>query len=115
MTNRTIQQWAMAAAFPYITEQFTFNACSSWVDNFKRRHRIKQRKITKYVSEKDCVTMEQTLEVAEKFQTQIRAVVQLFQEDFILNTDQTGCQYSSTYNRTYEHKGTKTVFVKKKI
>lgn len=58
--------------------------------------------------------MEQTLEAAEKFQTQIRAMIQLFHEDFVINTDQTGCQYSSTYNRTYEHKGTKTVLVKKK-
>lgn len=37
-----------------------------------------------------------------------------FQKDYILDTDQTGCQYQSTYNRTLEHQGAKTVFVKKK-
>lgn len=91
MTNRTIQQWAMVAAFPYISEQFIFNASSSWVDNFKRRHKIKQRKITKYIFEKDCATIEETLETAQKFQTQIRAVISQFHENFVINTHQTRC------------------------
>lgn len=106
----------MAAAFPYISEHFTFNASNTWVDTFKRKHRIKQRKITKYVSERDYATMEETLLAAEKFQTQIRGIIAQsdFEENFILNSDQTGCQYNITYNRTYEHKGVKTVFVKKK-
>ncbi|XP_067212474.1 uncharacterized protein [Linepithema humile] len=115
VTNRTIQQWAVTAAFPYISKQFTFNASGPWVDKFKKRHKIKQRQITKYVSEKDCATMEETLKAAEKFQTQIRAVIPQFEEDFILNTDQTGCHYNSTYNVIYEHKGIKTVLVKKNL
>lgn len=113
MTNRTLQQWAMAV-FPYISEDFTFTASNSWVDRFKRKHRIKQRKITKYMSQKEYTTLEEILEAAKKFQTQTRALIPQFASDFIINTDQTGCQYESTYNRTLDNQSSKTVFVKKK-
>lgn len=58
--------------------------------------------------------MEEVLKAAEKFQTQTRALISKFQLDFVINTDQTGCQYESIYNRTLKHQGVKTVFVKKK-
>lgn len=105
----------MAAAFPFISENFTFNASRQWLDKFKKRHRIKQRQITKYVSEKDYVTMEEVLQTADKFQTQTKALMSQFHKDFIINTDQTGCQYNIPYSRTLEHQGAKTVIVKKKV
>ncbi|GFY44773.1 HTH CENPB-type domain-containing protein [Trichonephila inaurata madagascariensis] len=36
-----------------------------------------------------------------------------FDKDFVINTDQTGCQYQSTFNRTLADKGSKTIFVKR--
>ncbi|KYN29403.1 hypothetical protein ALC57_01153, partial [Trachymyrmex cornetzi] len=33
--------------------------------------------------------------------------------DFVINTDQTGCQYEMTYNRALDFQGVKTVFVEK--
>ncbi|GFY50024.1 HTH CENPB-type domain-containing protein [Trichonephila inaurata madagascariensis] len=36
-----------------------------------------------------------------------------FDTDFVINTDQTGCQYQFTFNRTLEDKGSKTIFVKR--
>ncbi|GFY79658.1 valine--tRNA ligase [Trichonephila inaurata madagascariensis] len=36
-----------------------------------------------------------------------------FDKDFVINTDQTGCQYQSTFNRTLAHKGSNTIFVKR--
>lgn len=104
----------MAAAFPYMSEDFKFDASIPWLNNFKQKHRIRQRKITKFVSAKECVEMEDVVKAAEKFQIQTRAAISHFHLDYVINTDQTGCQYDSTYNRTLEHKGAKTVFCKKK-
>jgi len=104
----------MAAAFPFMSENFTFNASKDWVNKFKRRYRIKQRQVTKFVSEKECTSIDEILQAAEKFQTQTRALISQFPTDFVLNTDQTGCQYSIPYNRTLEHLGAKTVVVKRK-
>ncbi|GFT60298.1 HTH CENPB-type domain-containing protein [Trichonephila clavipes] len=36
-----------------------------------------------------------------------------FDKDFVINTDQTRCQYQSTFNRTLADKGSKTIFVKR--
>ncbi|KAF5299773.1 hypothetical protein FQA39_LY11443 [Lamprigera yunnana] len=70
VTTRNLQQWALAAASQF--ENFDFKALNSWVEKFKHRHRIGQRKITKYVSEKESATIEETLASAENFRTQHR-------------------------------------------
>ncbi|XP_026670698.1 uncharacterized protein LOC108626532 isoform X2 [Ceratina calcarata] len=58
VTTRNLQQWALAAAAQFQSESLIFKASAAWVDKFKRRHRIRQRKIVKYVSHKECVTVE---------------------------------------------------------
>lgn len=88
VTTRNLQQWALAAASQF--ENFEFKASNAWVIKFKRRHRIRQRKVTKFVSERETVTLEETLENAENFRKQVRAVAPNFDKNFILNTDQTG-------------------------
>ncbi|KMQ85982.1 hypothetical protein RF55_15184 [Lasius niger] len=67
VTTRTLQQWAMAIAFPFLTEDFTFSASKSWVTKFKNKYRIKQRKITRFVSRREHVSFEEILEAAKKF------------------------------------------------
>lgn len=113
MTTRTLQQWAMAAAFPFLSENFRFEASSTWVKVFKRKHRIKQRKITKYVSKRDCATLEETIEAAEKFRKQTSILIRNFDLDLVINTDQTDCQYQTSYNRSLDFQGIKTVLVQK--
>lgn len=51
-----------------------------WVLKFKNHHGIRQRKITKYVSQKETATMEEILKSAEVFQIQTLQI----------NTNQTG-------------------------
>ncbi|XP_071573952.1 uncharacterized protein [Temnothorax nylanderi] len=114
ITTRTLQQWAMATAFPLLNDNFSFSASSSWTDRFKQKYKIRQRKITRYISNRDHATLEETLEAAERFQTQTRAIMPEFDCNFIINTDQTGCQYQIPYNRSLAPKGSKTVFIKKK-
>ncbi|GFW49552.1 HTH CENPB-type domain-containing protein [Trichonephila clavipes] len=103
VTTRNLQQWALAAASQF--PDLEFKASEAWVKIFKRKHRIRQREITKFVSERETATMEETHAAAEKFRLHIRALIPNYDKDFVLNTDQTGCQYQSTYNRTLaEHK-----------
>ncbi|XP_029669749.1 uncharacterized protein LOC115239390 [Formica exsecta] len=111
VTTRNLQQWALAAAAQF--SNFEFKASTPWVAKFKQKRRIRQRKVTKFVSRKETVTIEETLAAAESFRIQIRDLIPNFDEDFVINTDQTGCQYQSTYNRTLTDKGSKTVFVKR--
>lgn len=105
----------MNAAIPFLSEDFYFNASLSWVEKFEKNHRIRQRKITKFVSFKEFATMEEVLAAAEEFQIQTRIVIPDFDLDYVINTDQTGCQYQSTYNRSLSEQRVKTVLVKKKI
>lgn len=113
VTTRTLQQWALAAAVPFQSENFSFTASSTWVKVFKRKHKIKQRKITKYVSKRDVTTLEETLESARRFQIQTKSLISKFDLDFVINTDQTGCNYQTMYNRSLDYQGAKSVYVKK--
>lgn len=113
VTTRTLQQWAMAAAFPFLSNDFRFEASISWLTVFKQKHKIKQRKITKYVSKREVTTLEQTLKAAEQFQKQTKFLIRKFDLDLVINTDQTGCQYQMSYNRSLDFQGVKSVLVKK--
>lgn len=105
----------MAIAFPLLSEDFTFSASKSWVTRFKCKYRIRQRKITRFVTNKEVASFEEILQAAEKFRTQTKAIMPNFNFDFIINTDQTGCQYQIPYNRSLALQGTKTVLIKKKV
>lgn len=104
----------MAIAFPLLFDDFTFSASSSWVKRFKHKYKIRQRKITRFVSSSEHVSFEEILETAEKFRMQTKAIMSNFNLDFVINTDQTGCQYQIPYNRSLAAQGSKTVLVKKK-
>ena len=69
VTTITLHQWAMAAAFPFLSmnDDFRFEASYTWVNAFKKKHKIKQRKITKYVRNRDIATLEETMKAAKKF------------------------------------------------
>jgi hypothetical protein len=88
VTTRNLQQWALAAAGQFA--DFKFKASERWAAKFKTRHRIRQRKVIKFVSEKETTTIEKTLFAAENFRVQARALIQNFNKDFVINTDQTG-------------------------
>ncbi|XP_044579951.1 uncharacterized protein LOC123262029 isoform X1 [Cotesia glomerata] len=118
VTTRNLQQWALAAASQFLNLQFT--ASDPWVKKFKQRHNIRQRKITKFVTDKEVHTMPEIIASAEMFRIQTKQLISNFDSDFVINTDQTdflkfifsGCQYQSMFNRTLTEKGSKTVFAK---
>ncbi|KAL1493742.1 hypothetical protein ABEB36_009436 [Hypothenemus hampei] len=110
VTTRNLQQWALTAAGQF--KNFNFKASTRWVAKFKNIDKIRQRKITKFISKKES-SIEELLVTARTFCLETSHLIPNFQEKYVINTDQTGCQYESTYNRTLAPKGSKAVFVKK--
>lgn len=88
VTTKNLQQWALSAARQF--RNFEFKASERWVKKFKNQHRIRQRKITKYVSQKEAASMEEILKSAEVFRIQTLQLIPKFDKKFIINTDQTG-------------------------
>lgn len=114
MTRRNLQKWALSAASQFQSDTFVFKASESWVTRFKQKHGLRQRRITSCVSEEESVTLEEMLAAANEFRPQTRAIIPKFDKDFIINTDQTGCQYQSRYDRTLAGKNSKTVSVQRR-
>lgn len=88
VTTRNLQKWALSAASQY--EDLYFKASGKLINNFKRKHRIGQRKITKLVSEREIISVHEILIAAEDFRIQARDLIPNFDPDFVINTDQTG-------------------------
>jgi len=87
VTTRNLQQWALSAASQF--ENFSFKASRTWVIKFKKQHRIKQRKITKYVSAKEAATIDEILAAADIFRKQTMILIPNFHKNLIINMDQT--------------------------
>lgn len=98
----------MAAAFPLLSEEFSFSASNDWIVGFKRKYKIKQRNITRYVSSKEYATLEEIVKAAEKFTIQTKAIIPDFKLDHIININQNGCQCQITYKTIRTKQGTKT-------
>lgn len=89
-------------------------ASLTWAHRFKVKHNIRQRKVTKFISKTDAATLEESLQAPTTFQEQTCALITKYpNKDFVINTDQTGCEYQTTFNRSLDYKGVKTVLVKK--
>jgi hypothetical protein len=103
----------MSIAFLYISENFSFIASTSWARNFKRKYRIRQCKITKFVSRNNVATLEETVAATERYQQQTRVLMENYSHNFVINTDQSSCQYQMVFNCLLDYQGAKTVLVKK--
>jgi hypothetical protein len=66
----------------------------------------------KYISNKDAASTVEMLEDAEKFWKQVKVMIPKAYPHYVINTDQTGCQYQSKIGRTLGHKWLKTAFLK---
>ncbi|XP_076667942.1 uncharacterized protein LOC143368768 [Andrena cerasifolii] len=107
VTTRSLQQWAIQAANQFLSNSFHFSASHTWVTKFKLRNRITQRKVTRFVSKKDTISFQDTLQAAQVFQDQVRDVIPSFDDRLVINTDQTGCEYKIELKRTLSYKGEK--------
>lgn len=82
----TLQQWAMAAAFPFLSEKLRFEASLTWMKVFKQNHKIKQRKITKYEA-KQTLLSSRKQKAAKRFRRQTRFLIHNFDlNKLVINT-----------------------------
>lgn len=70
-----------------------FTASHHWVLEFKRRHRISSRKITKLVSKHHLEDRSEILKSAENFVKTVKEMISNYTEDHVLNTDQSSFKY----------------------
>ncbi|XP_029662700.1 uncharacterized protein LOC115235213 isoform X1 [Formica exsecta] len=111
VTTRNLQQWALSAASQF--HNFPFKASNSWIAKFKKQHKIKQQEITKYVSAKETATIDEILAAADIFRKQTMKLIPNFHKDFIININQTECQYQSTCDRALYMQEAKAIFVQR--
>ena len=111
VTTRMLRQWALQAANQFWANNTNFTASRTWVISFKRQHRIRQRKVTRFVSKADVTSFDDILNSARIFQQQTRQIVPLFDPDYVINTDQTGCEYKIHPKRTLSFQGEKVTQV----
>ncbi|XP_076545771.1 LOW QUALITY PROTEIN: uncharacterized protein LOC117611086 [Osmia lignaria lignaria] len=115
VTRRQLQQWAMDAAMQFrdaVNEDgsnFQFTTSASWITNFLKVYRISNRRVVRYVSNKEITSPEEIMKSAIQFQNLIQSIPNDYDSDYIINTDQTGCEYRINVARTYTHTGQKTV------
>lgn len=116
VTRRQLQQYAMATAMQFRDTDnetegnvFQFTASASWLTNFIKNYGISNRRVVRYVSKKEIKSPEEISKSAIQFQNLIQVISTDYDSDYIINTDQTGCEYRVNVSRTYTHKGEKTV------
>jgi hypothetical protein len=74
---------------------------------FLKKFRISNRRVIRYLFKKEIKSPEEIMNSAIQFQTLIQSISTDYNSDFIINTDQTGCEYKVNVSRTYT--GEKTV------
>lgn len=111
VSTRILQQWATQAATQFQGPHFKFTASPTWVTKFKTTHSIRQRKVTRYLKSTKALDLPTIWKEAEKFQKRVANIIKSFSPDFVINTDQTGCEYRVDVRRTLATKGQKMVDV----
>ncbi|KYN27428.1 hypothetical protein ALC57_03184 [Trachymyrmex cornetzi] len=107
VTTRMLLQWGTQAALQYESEDFHFVASESWVTRLKASNRICQRKVTRYIKSINALDTDTIISEATKFQKRISKIITKFDLNFVINTDQTGCEYRSDVRRSLSGKGEK--------
>lgn len=112
VSTRMIQQWASVAAMQFENVSgFRFIASLSWVKKFKHTNNIRQRKVTRYIKSKKALDISLIMNEAESFQKRVSKLILNYDPNFVINTDQTGCEYRSEICRTLSHRGEKVTEV----
>ncbi|XP_076670275.1 uncharacterized protein LOC143369784 [Andrena cerasifolii] len=92
VTTRMIQQWASVGAMQHQAEGMNFVALHGWVEKFKMKYRISKRKVTRYIKSRNALVLSAILKEADTFQKRVAQLIPTFKPEFIINTDQTGCE-----------------------
>ncbi|XP_025158805.1 elongation of very long chain fatty acids protein 7 [Harpegnathos saltator] len=108
ITRRLLQQWTMAAAVQYNKQgeeseehdkAFRFVASNTWLTSFLREYKISNRRVVRYLSKREIISPQAVMESAVHFQELIRSISPDYDPDFIINSDQTDCEYRFAPNQ----------------
>ena len=112
VSNRNLQEWALQASQQFKDlENFSFIASQSWIDNFKKEYNIVQRKVTSYIKPSQQKSLQDIYQLSESFQNEIQILTSSTNLDFVINTDQMGCEYRTPVERTLNTVGEKRIEV----
>lgn len=87
-----------------------FQASEGWLYNFKYRHGICSRRITKLVTKKVVESQEEINRSAENFVLETNKVIEGYSTNQVLNTDQMGVEMEPHGGRTLSHSGEKSTW-----
>jgi Tc5 transposase C-terminal domain/Tc5 transposase DNA-binding domain/DDE superfamily endonuclease len=100
-----LRRWALKTAAEL--SHSTFVASDHWIYEFKKRHNIVSRKITKLVTKREIHNKDMINKSAEDFVTTVQKIALNYPEHRVLNTDQSGLQLEIFSNRTLSYQGEK--------
>jgi hypothetical protein len=83
----------MAAYFQFTSPGFPFKVSARWIQDFKKEHYTRQRDVMKYISHRENATREERVNAAELFQKQRSIMIPDYNLDYVININQTGCEY----------------------
>ena len=90
----------------------TFEASDYWIFQFKRRHALCSRKVTKLITQREVVDASTINNSANDFVNKIKTLLPEYRGQNVLNTDQTGLEIEMVGSRTLSFKGEKATFGK---
>ncbi|KAJ8668959.1 hypothetical protein QAD02_000218 [Eretmocerus hayati] len=105
--TRDLRVWALQAARQFESSGHKFTASKSWIGEFKQKHRIRMRKITRYVKPTEYNNEATMMENNQNFRTNCSEKMKNFK--IAINTDQTGCEYRVDVARSLAPRGSKAV------
>ena len=97
--------WALQTAMQFPGVPLDFTASPAWMNRLKKEFRISQRRVTKYIKQTERRSFEEIERSTAQFQAKIRNITSSSDLNFIINTDQMGCEYRVNVLRTDEHTG----------
>jgi hypothetical protein len=105
-----LRAWAMQCCQTFIDTGFLFKASGHWLSNFKTRHGITSRRVTKLVNRRHIRSQDEILQSAHNFQEEVKRLSPSFPAEYIINTDQVGVNYELISNRTLSNTGEKFTY-----
>ena len=123
-----LKRWAQQQARSTFFHEFV--ASDTWILAFKHKYNICSRKVTKisvancresflsspiyvfsqFVTKREVMNEEEIKKSADQFVSDVRALLPKYNEDFVLNTDQSGLEFEIHSNRTLAIKARKPLY-----
>lgn len=102
-----LRRWALEAKEEINLPHF--KAGATWILNFKRKHGIVSRKITKFINHSSKTDQEKLQVASEEFVASVKLFIDLFEIQNIYNADESGFNLEIHSGRTLTTQGVKTV------